>query len=163
MSSLPLHCQDPAQIHEHLSLSLQRLAEQQDVIVILNKKVGGMRRHEALCGKGTDIRYIYCYRSHAVDVGVMCGCVQVIGLESTVAVQGRAIKLLQGGTAATIAAAEQVSHREVHELERRLEKQTGTMAKQMHTMDENMRTLERESSAQKAQLQVALANTGDKM
>lgn len=76
-------------------------------------------------------------------------------------VQGRAIKLLQGGAAASISAAEQASHREVQGLEQRLEQKAGAVAKQVEALDQNMRSLQRDSTAQKAQLQAVLTHTAD--
>lgn len=86
--------------------------------------------------------------------------VQVNHLESTVSTQGRAIKLLQGGAAATAVAiksseqaAEEAGHREVKDLEKKLESKTRSMSKQVESLSKNVRTLELENAAQKAQLE----------
>jgi hypothetical protein len=88
---------------------------------------------------------------------------KVVALESSVSIQGRAIKLLQGGAAATIAAiksseqaTEKAGHREVQDLEQKLDHKTASVAKQVQALDKQVRTLERENATQKAQLEAAL-------
>ena len=88
----------------------------------------------------------------------------MLQLETTTASQGRTIKALQGGAAATMVAikstehaVEEASHREVEQLQKRLEKRTGSMTKQMESLNKQIRTLELENSQQKAKLEAALS------
>lgn len=125
VAAMKHHMEDPAWINTHLKLSLDRLNEQQGVIISLYKKVNQ--------------------------------------LEKTVQAQSRTITALQGGAAATIVAiksseqaAEDQSHREVVKLERRIEKQTGSMSKKMDELNRTIRSLERENLEQKAKLDAAL-------
>lgn len=119
--TLARHLSDPVQTNAHLLLSLNRLNEQQGVIVSLHKKVNS--------------------------------------LEGSVGAHDRAIKQLQGGAVATAVAiktseqaAEQAGHREVKDLESKLETRTRSMSKQVEFLSKNVRNLERENAAQKAQL-----------
>jgi len=119
--ALGSHLSDPEQMNAHLLLSLDRLNEQQGVIITLHKKVNS--------------------------------------LESALAGHDRTIKQLQGGAVATAVAiktseqaAEQAGHREVKDLENKLETRTRSMSKQVEYLSKNVRTLERENAAQKAQL-----------
>lgn len=158
VDSLQRHLKAPEHTSAHLLLALTRMNEQQSVIKNLNQKVC------SCCCAFYVQNKDWVYKLH-----VYLPLIQVQALESSSSAQQRAIRLLQGGAVATTAAlrssereAEEASHRELKELEARLEKRERAVESRVKALDGHLKELEREGQAQRRQIDEALLQGGDR-